>query len=218
MRLSVMNAAEMAEQSYVIARLIKRGRVPSEVKAHINSRGAQAQMMAHGVMIIPGSNELMDWVTNFDVYRILGRSFGRSDKGRGSTGAVLHAGFLRHASRLQKFARENDAKFLIGHSLGAATAQILGTSLDLPAIGFASPRVKFGSGKLKYEHNVLNICRADDLVTRVPPSEAGFRRLGTSVRLVSAATNPGMDHSMTHYIAALKEHVSARGLPTHWGE
>ena len=217
MRLSVMNAAEMAEQSYDIAKMLKRGRVPGAIKAHINKSGAQAQMMAHGVMVIPGSNEVMDWFTNFDVYRILGKNFGRRDKGRGSTGAVLHAGFLRHANKLQRFAKDNGARFIIGHSLGAATAQILGVSLGVPAIGFASPRVKFGPGKLKKESKVLNICRADDLVTRVPPSEAGFRRLGTSVRLVPGKTNPGMDHSMEHYIASLKEHVSAKGLPKNWG-
>lgn len=217
MRLSVMNAAEMAAQSYDIAKMVQRGRVPGAIKAHINTSGAQAQMMAHGVMVIPGSNEMHDWFTNFDVYRILGRTFGRKDKARGSTGAVFHAGFLRHAAKLQRFARDNHARFLIGHSLGAATAQILGTSLGIPAIGFASPRVKFGAGKLKNESKVLNICRADDLVTRVPPSEAGFRRLGRSVRLVPGNTNPGMDHSMDHYIAALKEHVSAKGLTKHWG-
>ena len=216
MRLSIMNAAEMAEQSYDIAKMMRMGRVPEAVKAHIDVSGAQAHMLNHGVMVIPGSNELIDWFNNFDVYRILGKTFGRNEKGRGSTGAVFHAGFLRHASRLQAFAKEHDAQFLIGHSLGAAAAQILGTSLAIPAIGFAAPRVKFGAGKLKHEGRVLNICRADDLVTRVPPSEAGFRRLGRSVRLVSKQTNPGMDHSMEHYIAALKEHVSAKGLPKHW--
>lgn len=216
MQLSVMNAAELAAQSYSIAEMIDGGTVPGEVKAHISLRGAQAQMMDHGVMVVPGSNELLDWFSNFDVYDIVGRRFQRRDKARGRNGAVFHAGFLRHASKLQSFARENDARFIIGHSLGAATAQILGTALGIPAIGFASPRVKLGAGKLKNEQMVLNICRADDLVTRVPPSEAGFRRLGRSVRLVPGVTNPGIDHSMLHYIASLNEHVSAKGLPRHW--
>lgn len=216
MKLSVMNAAEMAQQSYLIAKRIKAGRVPGAVVAHTGKRGAQAHMMKHGVMIVPGSNELLDWFQNFDVYRIAGRSFGKRDKGRGHNGAMFHEGFQRHAARLQSFARDNHARYIIGHSLGAATAQILGTALGIPAIGFASPRVRFGGGKLKNEGGVLNICRIDDLVTRVPPSEAGFRRLGLTVRLVSARTNPGMDHSMEHYIAALNEHVSAEGLPKTW--
>lgn len=211
-----MNAAELAAQSYAIADMIKGGNVPSQVKAHVSIRGAQAQMMDKGVMVVPGSNELLDWFSNFDVYNIVGRRFQRRDKAKGNNGAVFHAGFLRHASKLQGFAKEHDARFIIGHSLGAATAQILGTALGIPAIGFASPRVKQGAGKLKKEGGVLNICRADDLVTRVPPSEAGFRRLGTSVRLVPGVTNPGMDHSMDHYIASLEEHVSAKGLPKHW--
>ena len=216
MRISIMNAAELAAQSYDITDMIKAGQVPGAVKAHISVKGAQAQMMDHGVMVIPGSNELLDWFTNFDVYKILGSRFGRRDRQKGSRGAVFHEGFLRHASRLQGFARDNGAKFIIGHSLGAASAQILGTALGVPAIGFASPRVKLGAGKLKNESKVLNICRADDLVTRVPPSEAGFRRLGKTVRLVPPKTNPGMDHSMPEYIESLKTHVSAPGLPKSW--
>jgi len=216
MSIPILNAAELAAQSYDITKMIKKGQVPAAIKAHIDVSGAQAQMMAHGVMVIPGSNELLDWFTNFDVYKILGRRFARRDRAKGSRGAVFHEGFLRHASRLQGFARDNGARFIIGHSLGAATAQILGTALGVPAIGFASPRVKFGSGKLKNEKLVLNICRADDLVTRVPPSEAGFRRLGQTVRLVPPQTNPGMDHSMPHYIEAIQTHVSAPGLPKKW--
>lgn len=216
MQLSVKNAAELAEQSYLIADRIKRGRVPPEVKAHINRKGAQAYMMKRGVLVVPGSNELLDWFRNFDIYRIMGRNYRRDERGKGRTGAVFHAGFLRHATTLYAFAKENNAQYVIGHSLGAATAQILGTSLGIPAVGFASPRVKRGRRKLKNESKVLNICRMDDLVTRLPPSEAGFRRLGLSVRMTPAVTNPGLDHSMTHYLQALDDHVGAPGLPKRW--
>lgn len=216
MRLSIQNAAEIAEQSYLIANMIKRGQIPPQVKAHLNRKGAQAQMMKQGVLVIPGTNELLDWFVNFDVYRIMGRNYKRNEKGKSRTGAVFHAGFLRHANTLYTFAKENNAQYVIGHSLGAATAQILGTSLGIPAIGFASPRVKKGAGKLKNEGLVLNICRMDDLVTRVPPSEAGFRRLGKSVRMTPAVTNPGMDHSMKHYLQSLKDHIGAPGLPKRW--
>jgi len=128
MQLSLKNAAQMAEQSYLIADRIKAGRVPAEVKAHMARRGAQAHMMKHGVLIIPGTNELLDWFVNFDVYRIMGRKFRRDERGRGRTGAIFHAGFLRHANAIYRFAKDNNAQFVIGHSLGAATAQILGTS------------------------------------------------------------------------------------------
>ena len=133
------------------------------------------------------------------------------------TGAFFHSGFYKHAGLILEFAKDNKAQFIIGHSLGAAAAQILGTSLNVPTVGFASPRVKKGNGRLKNEKRVLNICRVDDLVTRVPPSEVGFRRLGRSVRLVPPKNNPGMDHSMPNYIDALGYDTFGGPLPRTWG-
>lgn len=90
--------------------------------------------------------------------------------------------------------------------------------MNVPAVAFASPRVKRGGYKVRYESKVLNICRLDDLVTRVPPSEMGFRRLGKTVRLIPPSINSGFDHSMKHYIKALDFETFDNELPKTWGQ
>lgn len=217
MRLTIQNCAEMAQQSYAIAKKIKGGEVPDAVKAHLDERGAQALMLAHGVLVIPGSNELSDWFRNFDVYHILEKVFNARGRAKSRTGAVFHEGFYNHARLIKGFARQHQAQFVIGHSLGAAAAQIIGAELGIPAVGFASPRVKLGRRKLKHEGLILNICRSDDLVTRVPPSETGFRRLGETYRMIPPENNKGMDHSMDHYIDALAFKAFEGNLPKTWG-
>ena len=217
MRLKILNCAELVGSSYGLVKAIKRNQIPPNVVDHMNHRGAQAVMLDHNVLVIPGSNELVDWFRNFDTFRIAGQRFNARAATRHKTGAFFHSGFYKHAGLILEFAKDNRAKFIIGHSLGAAAAQILGTSLNVPTVGFASPRVKKGNGRLKNEDKVLNICRVDDLVTRVPPSEVGFRRLGQSVRLIPPQTNPGMDHSMPHYIDALKFDTVDGALPRTWG-
>ena len=217
MRLTIENCADLALKSYAAAKAIKRGRTAQGVVAHLDRRGAQAMMLDHKVLLIPGSNELVDWMRNVNVYNILGKRYKAKASAKSKTGAVLHSGFNSHANLIGKFAKEHDAQFVIGHSLGAATAQILGSWLGVPAVGFASPRVKLGSRRVKNESKILNICRLDDLVTHVPPSEIGFRRLGKTMQLIAPETNPGLDHSMPNHIATLDFDTLGDALPRAWG-
>ena len=100
-------------------------------------KGAQALMLDHNVLVIPGSNELLDWMRNLNVYNILGKTYKAKAKAKSKTGAILHSGFNRHANLIGTFAKKHDAKFIIGHSLCGAAAQILGSWMGVPAIGFA---------------------------------------------------------------------------------
>lgn len=213
MKLTITECAELARDSYAAS----EGKMPSLVKTSFDKKRAQAVVTKNDILLIPGTNQLSDWFTNFDVFDIIGKKFRAKDAAKSKTGAMFHAGFWEHAMNLHGFAKENKVKFIIGHSLGAATAQILGVALNVPAVGFASPRVKKGKRKLKYENQILNICRADDLVTRVPPSEAGFRRLGKTVRLVPPSVEKGLDHSMNDYLKALSFSPFEGELPKSWG-
>ena len=217
MRISIRDCAKLARDSYDLSDAIKDGRAVSGVKNSFDDKGGQALVTVDNVLLIPGTNERSDWIKNFNVINIFGKKFNARDTAKSTTGATFHAGFWHHASQLHRFARDNDVKFIIGHSLGAAAAQILGVVMDVPAVGFASPRVKRGEHKVRHENRILNICRADDLVTRVPPSEAGFRRLGTTVRLIPPEINDGIDHAMKHYIKALDFEAFDEGLPKAWG-
>ena len=42
---------------------------------YFDDKGAQALMLDHKVMVIPGSNELLDWMRNVNVYNILGKKY-----------------------------------------------------------------------------------------------------------------------------------------------
>lgn len=218
MKLSIAHCADLIAGSYTAVKHKKRGKNTKGVVEYFDDKGAQALMLEHNVLVIPGSNELLDWMRNINVYNILGKTYKAKSQAKSKTGAILHSGFNRHANLLGIFAKKHDAKFIIGHSLGGAAAQILGSWMGVPAIGFASPRVKLGERKVKNEKLILNICRLDDFVTHVPPSEIGFRRLGKTVQLIPPETTPGLDHSMPNYIKALGYDTLGDKLPKTWGK
>lgn len=217
MRVKISDCAQLALNSYDLSKAASKGMDVDGIKESFDEKGAQAVITKDDILLIPGTNQFSDWFKNFDVYNILGERFSARATSRSSSGAQFHAGFWRHSIQLHEFAKDNKVKFIIGHSLGAAAAQILGVILDVPAVGFASPRVKRGKGKVRHENRILNICRADDLVTRVPPSEAGFRRLGMSVRLMPPSVEKGIDHTMPDYVNALSFEAFDNDLPKVWG-
>lgn len=170
MRLSIEHCANLVANSYAAVKHKKPVKTVEGVVASLDHRGAQALMLDYKVLVISGSNEVIDWIRNLNVYNILGKKYKAKSQAKSKTGAILHAGFNRYADLISRFAKDHGARFIIGHSLGAATAQILGSWMGVPAVGFASPRVKLGPRKVQNESKVLNICRLDDLVTHVPPS------------------------------------------------
>lgn len=138
---------------------------------------------------------------------------------------AYHKGFLLHAARILSFLDGHKPSSIVGHSLGAAAAQILGTALAVPTICLASPQV-IKRRFLEPDHvrkpshpqwNVLNIAWKQDFVTR-GFRMVGFRALGHRMVLDFKHRNPGIDHFVKHY----KELVVADTLsptprlPAHW--
>ncbi|MEP3846555.1 MAG: hypothetical protein ABJM43_14575 [Paracoccaceae bacterium] len=217
MKIKISDCAELAKNSYGFSKAASKGTLPNGIIASLDRHGAQAVVTKDNLLLIPGSNELSDWFKNFDVIDLVGKRFRAKQASRSKSGAMFHAGFWLHTQQIHAFAKENNVRFIIGHSLGAAAAQILGVALNVPTVGFASPRVKKGKRPVRHEDKILNICRTDDLVTRVPPSEFGFRRLGKTYRLNPPSINKGMDHSMEHYEKALGFDALEGQLPKSWG-
>lgn len=102
---------------------------------------------------------------------------------------------------------KNDIKHVIGHSLGAASAQIVGPSLGKPTVCFASPKPLL-FGRPPRPDLVVNYCREDDLICRVPPGLfdglIGFAHVGAVVWLKPSARNLGEDHRIDNYIEELE--------------
>lgn len=148
------------------------------------------------VLICPGTNQPVDWIINLRFWATAGTVEA------GDSGCLYHGGFLRAARLVYAFAKGRGLVGVVGHSLGAALAAIVGSSLKLHTIAYASPRPLF-MGKPSGAEFVLNICRRDDGVCALPPKVLGYRHLGP-VRWFSPETrHRGEDHRVPAYRAAI---------------
>lgn len=139
--------------------------------------------------------------------------------------AAYHKGFLLHAARVKRFLGNRTPAIIVGHSLGAASAQILGTHFKVPTIGLASPQVvkrrflqpdALRSGAHAQWH-VFNMAWKEDLVSRGYRA-TGLRCLGHRVVVASSKPNFGIDHFVSDYerliVSAIDQDVV--GLPRNW--
>ena len=207
--LSVMTAAEMIRDAYADA-------LGARVDTSIDIRGVQAHYMKDGTLVIPGTNEFSDWFDfnlQFGGQPMNGHGF---EVVPGDSGTLWHGGFLEHAQIVYTFAKGLRPQFIVGHSLGAASAQIVGASLGIPAIAFAAPKTCQSRGRMHGEGWVLNICRVDDTVCHVPPSFLGFRNVGSLYWLTPDEVHPGEDHKIEHYMELLTLPRVQERVPMRW--
>jgi len=139
--------------------------------------------------------------------------------------AAFHRGFLLHAARVLRFLGDRKPDYVIGHSLGAAAAQILGTGLNVPTVCLASPQVvrrKYlqATSVRKSTHsqwNVFNLAWRQDLVTRGYRA-TGLRCLGHRVVVDTHRAHFGIDHFVKDYedILIKAEAYEVAGLPQTW--
>ncbi|MEM7438344.1 MAG: hypothetical protein AAF393_02005 [Pseudomonadota bacterium] len=195
----VLDAAALIDAAYEDA-------LGSSTQKKPDSDGVQAYLMRDGTLVIPGTNELSDWRRyNMNVYD---RKI--ADAGGGYR---FHSGFLRHASAIYTWVKNKRVKRVTGHSLGAASGQILGAKLNLPVINFASPKVSLKRYRYSNEIQILNFNRKDDRVTKAP--RWGFRHVGQVVWLSQPGGNFGGDHKVARYVELLKDPRYAH-LPKRW--
>ncbi len=195
--MDLIDAANLIQKAY-------DNKLGSLERVRFNVAGAQAVMLKDGTLIIPGTNEVSDWSDfNFNV-------------SNGDSGRKWHAGFLKHAQLVFTFAKGATAKRVLGHSLGAASAQIVACSLGVPALCFASPQPLRGRTRFKGEHRITNICRTDDAVTDMPFKFVGFRHLGKVHELFPGEKQSAGSHKLKDYIRAMKQGRARPELPASW--
>lgn len=144
--------------------------------------GARACFPRDFMLVIPGTNEAGDW-GDFNL------ATGSGDSGRGR-----HAGFLGHARIVCGFARGAGPKRVLGHSLGAAQAQIAAASPHLPALCLALPRPPSGKKRFRAKGGIVNLCRIDDVVCHLPSAFLRFRHLGRVHRIRPRGAAPEGPH------------------------
>ncbi|MEM8554030.1 MAG: hypothetical protein AAGF71_04285 [Pseudomonadota bacterium] len=181
-----------------------------KVVERIENRGVQAYFYEDKTLVIPGTNEKLDWIDfNLEAFNFIGKDPQIFATKMGDSGAFeWHAGFLEHAHTVFTFANILKPKMIIGHSLGAASAQIVGSSMRVPTLAFASPRTlraKRSAARPSGSNFVLNMLRTDDLVCDVPPRWLGFTHVGQVVRMNPKGIHWGEDHQMEHYIEAMTD-------------
>ncbi|WP_375280083.1 hypothetical protein [Pseudooctadecabacter sp.] len=207
-RMDLMDAAQLAKDSY------KGGARLPPVQTSIDVGHVEAFLLRDKTLVIPGSESLKDYTRS----NLVTSPAKLSWPGRGTAGAnaIWHKGFANHALVIAKALGGVKPKFIVGHSLGAAAAQVLGCIWGVPAIAFASPMPLKSAGRLAHEHMVLNVVRNDDFVCRVPPRSLGFRRVGNTEVMMPRGINVGEDHSMKQYIKLLKVERRDKTIVKSW--
>lgn len=220
---TIQEAARLAEASYKGNALRPRKarahrRLKQDIKDSCTTKGADAHYMNNGVLLIPGSNSLMDYLRyNLRVLKIGGKRYKMSDTATGedSNGNTWHQGFLAHAKIILDWVEEKHEvpKFIIGHSLGAAATQILCKNWNVPGIAFAAPRPRRHADNGAGKDLCLCINRHDDAVGSLPPS---FHHMGKVVICTSRSSPFRSEHPMKHYRSAVAEHQARGKLAKSW--
>ena len=211
----IETAAKLAEASYTAK---SHPSVKPEIEISLDKNDVEAHLLKNGILLIPGSNSLMDYVRyNLRVLNLGGKQYRMSDEGteKGASGTTWHQGFLAHAKVIYDWLEERNKKpkFIIGHSLGAAATQILSKSWRVPGIGFAAPRPRRYAGRVKYDDLCLCINRNDDMVCDLPTS---FHHMGKVVSCRHLSFPFAMKHAMHHYRTAVEEQQEAGKLQKSW--
>ena len=209
------NAAQLAQASYSATR---HAVVKTRLAHSLDENDVQAHMLDNGLLLIPGSNSLMDYVKfNFRIINIGGTRYRMSDDdtAAGASGTIWHQGFLAHAKTIYDWVETLPTRpvFIIGHSLGAAATQILSKSWNIAGVGFAAPRPRRHKGPLANTERCLCLNRPDDLVCRLA---TGFNHIGQVRTLNATGTAFGPDHAMKHYKNAVRAGIEANQLPRIW--
>ncbi|QBF33700.1 hypothetical protein [Thalassococcus sp. S3] len=208
-------AAQLARASYSANR---HPSVAPHIARSLDKDDVQAYLLKNGVLLIPGSNSVMDYLKfNLRVLNIGGRQF-RIDDGtteKGHSGTLWHQGFLRHAKAIFDWIDEGGTRpiFIIGHSLGAAATQILSKSYAVPGIGFAAPRPRKHRGTVVDDDLCLCINRDDDIVCGLP---GRFHHMGKVHKCKAAGSAHRAGHNMKHYQKVLAEQHQLGLLGIHW--
>lgn len=167
-----------------------------ETPTPIEAYDAQAFIVANSDLIFVafrGSESRTDWKNNLDFVLVHGYA-GRVDESQGR----VHRGFSQALDSIwrpirqtiDQFQNQGQTLWFTGHSLGAALATLAVSRLilaeDKPVGGlytFGSPRV----GDRVFAQNFNNQFKGQsfrfvngvDIVTRVPPRQAGYSHVGT---------------------------------------
>ena len=188
------------------------------VRKRLDHDDVQAYLLSGNVLLLPGSNSVKDYFKyNLRPLRLGDRRLTLVDptEEKGASGTKWHQGFLRYSKVIYDWLEDQNVRpnFIIGHSLGAAAAQILSKSYDRPAIAFAAPRPKRSKNHVVRDGRCLIINRTDDPVAKAPDN---YHHLGRARLLKSQTDKAFWAHAMPRYVHLVDEMITAGKLPHSW--
>jgi hypothetical protein len=220
MQFTPMNAAKLIAQAY--ERKIKhnedeedhkiRQKAPFElpdgtsikVKAIYDKNEAEAFALEGGILVIPGSDSVEDY-WRYNLRGVAWMNLFRRKKRK------FHKGFLSHAQEIHDFAKENGTKRITGHSLGAASSQLLASMLNVEALNFAAPKVVLRGWSVQVNKPIRNFNRKDDRVAKLPSFL--WKHVGDTYVLDTKKPHLGGDHKIKHYETAMNMDVVQNEVP-----
>ncbi|MEM1373895.1 MAG: hypothetical protein AAGF78_05890 [Pseudomonadota bacterium] len=176
----------------------------------------QATLLDDRTLVLIGATTLRDWLD----YGVNVEWGGAASCGfpvvPGDSGTLYHGGFLEYAQYVFCYAKAAKPKFIIGHSLGGAAAQIVGASLGVPALTFGSPAVTSTSERLDGEGWVQNVFRPDDPIYNVL-LPFGFRLMGSQDPVAMVPSRPGgFSHTIPAYLETLQSKANDGDAKRTW--
>ncbi|MEL6959428.1 MAG: hypothetical protein AAGL89_10800 [Pseudomonadota bacterium] len=206
-------AAALAQASYSATR---HKDIKPRIARSIDQNDVQATLLDNGLLLVPGSNSAWDYLRyNVRLLNVGGRRFKVKNGQTGQAmGRLWHQGFLAHAMLIHEAFKSTPPRYIIGHSLGAASAQVLSLLWGVPAVGFAAPRLYAGGRSVANHRKCLCLWRKDDPVGSLPGQT--FRHAGKSVMLAKSRRAGVLNHHMRHYRAAISDPNHAGILPKTW--
>lgn len=208
------DAATLAAASYKSGRIVS----PRVIKS-LDHGDVQAHLLDGNILLLPGSNSVRDYVKfNLRPLRLGNQRLvlkNATDSEKGASGTKWHQGFLRYSIEIFEWLKREEVtpNYIIGHSLGAAAAQILSKTYNAPAIGFAAPRPKWSKHGVVQDGRCLLVNRTDDPVPKVPSS---YHHMGKTKLFKSVKHKSIFAHSMDHYINIINEDATFKVLPEKW--
>ncbi|MEM6759926.1 MAG: hypothetical protein AAF601_10650 [Pseudomonadota bacterium] len=214
-RYEIARAAALIEAAYVGT--AHRSLAP-RLRAALDSDDVQALYLDNGILLVPGSNSVADYLKfNLRVLNIGGKRYRLNDAAteQGASGTRWHQGFLRFTKVIYDWLEAERLRptYIIGHSLGAAATQILVRTYGVPGIAFAAPRPRRSKGPIKHSALCLCLNRDDDRVCDLPPH---FHHMGRVHRARARRSVLGPDHKMKHYRRVVDEQQKAGLLGKKW--
>ena len=173
-------------------------RVPPSTESMVEAKTVAELPPALHALIVTGSNERRDWAYNLFYVPTTPASGDRR---------TWHRGFYNHSKPVYGLAsgwlaHGGTIDLVCGHSLGAAAAQVVGSSLGITTYCFEAPKPLISRRQPPGAQHVTCYNRDDDLICKLPPL---LKHVGEVVWLKPQERHRGFDHSIELCIEAMRE-------------